>query len=244
MSSISKFRQHLSIGFWPKPYLSSVIVSNSSVCNLVFRNCVQPARQEEVGGVEIDPRKLPAEYHPATFNLTSHRSPQTERVFRLVDEEPPVVGVKKPGAMAELVAMAAKAPTVEAQEEKMQEKTVFELKLESYDAPSIIKAIKEIWAFTELSCAWHGTGLTFTGLPVRLILEGKFLYCFFPLSDGSNGTSTMNFSSNAVVSGRDMVPAPLYTRNSNCFYYITVKGSVGNTTVRYNSTGDRSPVAC
>ncbi|GAB4834845.1 hypothetical protein Ancab_033113 [Ancistrocladus abbreviatus] len=175
MSLILRLRQHLSAGFYPTSYLSSAPASKSSVCNWLCRNYAQPARKEdeEVEEVEIDPRKLPADYDPANFDPTSHRSPPTERVFRLVDEvssltlmevaelstilmnkmgikEPPVVGVMKPGAMAGLVGMAAKAPAAEAQEEKKPEKTVFELKLESFDAASKIKVIKEIRAFTEL----------------------------------------------------------------------------------------------
>lgn len=126
---------------------------------------------EEV--VEIDPRKLPADYDPNNFDPSSHRSPPTDRVFRLVDEvssltllevaelssmlmekmgmkEPPVVGVMKPGAIAGLAGMMVKAPALAATEEKKEEKTVFELKLESYDAASKIKVIKEIRGLTEL----------------------------------------------------------------------------------------------
>ncbi|KAF2286754.1 hypothetical protein GH714_027378 [Hevea brasiliensis] len=134
----------------------------------------QPARetQEEEEEVEIDQRRLPADYDPATFDPTEHRSPPTERVFRLVNEiagltlvevaelssiimrkkgmtELPVVGVVKAGA-AGLAGMAMKAPTAAAKEEKKPEKTVFELKLESYEAASKIKIIKEVRSFTDL----------------------------------------------------------------------------------------------
>ncbi|GMH27760.1 hypothetical protein Nepgr_029603 [Nepenthes gracilis] len=171
-----RLRQHLPFGFCLKHYISSAVASNASRCKLVHRNYAQPAREEndnEVEEVEIDPRMLPADFDPTNFNPTAHRSPPTERVFRLVDEvssltlievaelssilmkrmgmkEPPVVGVMKPGAAVGLAGIAAKAPAVDAQEEKKPEKTVFELKLESYDAASKIKVIKEIRAFTDL----------------------------------------------------------------------------------------------
>lgn len=132
------------------------------------RNFAQAAREEEeeVEEIEIDQRRLPADYDPATFDPTEHRSPPTERVWRLVDEisgltlaetaqlgtilmeklgKKPVVGIMKPGA----VLSATKEPTA-AKEEKKPEKTVFELKLESYDAASKIKIIKEVRSHTDL----------------------------------------------------------------------------------------------
>lgn len=128
-------------------------------------------KEEEEEEVEIDQRMLPADYDPSTFDPTQHRSPPTDRVFRLVDaiagltlvevaelssilmkkmgmKEPPVVGVMKPGA-AGFAGVTTKAPAA-AKEEKKPEKTVFELKLESYDAASKIKIIKEIRSFTDL----------------------------------------------------------------------------------------------
>lgn len=131
-----------------------------------------PAKQsEDDEEVEMfDPRKLPADYDPSNFDPTEHRSPPTNRVFRLVDEiagltlsevselsmilmkklnmkEPPVVGVMKVGA----VSMARKATGGGgAKEEKKPEKTVFELKLEKYDAASKIKIVKEVRSFTDL----------------------------------------------------------------------------------------------
>lgn len=130
--------------------------------------------EEDEEVVEIDQRRLPADYDPATFDPTEHRSPPTERVFRLVDEianltlaevaelgsiimkkkgmkEPPVVAVMKPGA-AGVVGMAAVkgAGAAAAKEEKKPEKTVFELKLESYEAAAKIKIIKEVRTFTDL----------------------------------------------------------------------------------------------
>eukprot|EP00257_Ricinus_communis_P023432 XP_015583416.1 uncharacterized protein LOC8280389 isoform X2 [Ricinus communis] len=141
---------------------------------LLSRGYAQAARkdEEEEEEVEIDQRRLPADYDPATFDPTEHRSPPTERVFKLVDEvagltlvevaelssiimkkrgmtELPTVGVLKGGA-AGLAGMAMKAPAAAAKEEKKPEKTVFELKLESYEAASKIKIIKEVRSFTDL----------------------------------------------------------------------------------------------
>ncbi|KAK8970135.1 hypothetical protein KSP40_PGU006303 [Platanthera guangdongensis] len=120
----------------------------------------------------IDQRKLPADYDPANFDPTDHRTPPSDRVWRLVDEvsaltllevaelsgilmrkaslsEPPVIGVMKPGA-AFPGSSAAGAATSAAVEEAKPEKTVFELKLESFEAASKIKVIKEVRAFTNL----------------------------------------------------------------------------------------------
>ena len=141
---------------------------------MVLRNFGQAARKEEeedVEEVEIDQRRLPADFDPATFDPTEHRSPPSERVFRLVEEmasltlaeaaelgpilmkkmglkEMPTIGYMKPGA-ANLAAMASKAPAA-GKEEAKPEKTVFELKLESYEAASKIKIIKEVRGFTDL----------------------------------------------------------------------------------------------
>lgn len=61
----------------------------------------------------------------------------------------PVVGVMKPGA-AGLAGMGMKASSATAKEEKKAEKTVYELKLESYEASAKIKIIKEVRSFTDL----------------------------------------------------------------------------------------------
>ncbi|KAJ9707897.1 hypothetical protein PVL29_000125 [Vitis rotundifolia] len=133
-------------------------------------NKVDDESEEEV---EIDQRRLPADYDPANFDPTQHRSPPTARVFRLVDEiagltlvevaelssilrkklgmkEPPVVAIMKPGAAAAVSGGGMKAAASAAKEEKKPEKTVFELKLESYEAASKIKIIKEVRSFTDL----------------------------------------------------------------------------------------------
>ncbi|KAL5724126.1 hypothetical protein ACHQM5_007427 [Ranunculus cassubicifolius] len=139
----------------------------------ISRNYSLPARaesSEEDEPVMIDQRRLPADYNPTNFDPSEHRSPPTDRVFRLVDQvssltlieisqlssilmkklgmkEPPVVGVMKPGAAA---GMAAKGGGAAAKEEAKVEKTVFELKLESFEASSKIKIIKEVRSFTDL----------------------------------------------------------------------------------------------
>lgn len=171
MSLILRLRHHLPHQFRGNPSVSPIIAHNPIIgLNRLFS---QPARKEEEKEeeVEIDQRRLPADYDPATFDPTQHRSPPTERVWRLVDEisaltlievaelsaiimkklgmkDQPIVGVMKPGA-AGLAGMAMKSGTA-AKEEKKPEKTVFELKLESYEAASKIKIIKEVRSFTEL----------------------------------------------------------------------------------------------
>lgn len=176
MSLILRFRQHLPTGYIQKPYISSLIGSKPLNPVWACRNFAQAAMkevEEEVEEVEIDPRKLPADYDPVKFDPTAHRRPPTDRVFRLVDEvssltlvecaelgsimmkkmgmiEPPVMGVLKPGAAAGWAQMSAKGPAADAQEEKKQEKTVFEMKLEAFDSASKIKVIKEIRGFTDL----------------------------------------------------------------------------------------------
>ncbi|KAF5455852.1 hypothetical protein F2P56_025387 [Juglans regia] len=161
-------RHNLQMGLSRK----AVLALNPININTFTQRFSQPAREEEEGEeVEIDQKRLPTDYDPANFDPTEHRSPPTERVFRLVDEvsgltlaeacqlgaimmkrmgmkDPPTVGVMKPGA-AGLAGFAAKAPTA-AKEEKKPEKTVFELKLESYEAASKIKIIKEVRSFTDL----------------------------------------------------------------------------------------------
>ncbi|XVF00479.1 hypothetical protein REPUB_Repub04eG0004500 [Reevesia pubescens] len=182
MSLVLRLRHHLHNGFYcRKLFESQIITLNAFSSNKLSRNYSQPAKQkqedEEIEEVEIDQRRLPADYDPSNFDPTEHRSPPTERVWRLVDEisaltlseiaelgsiimkkrgmiEPPTVGVMKAGAAAGLAGMAMKAAAggggAAAKEEKKPEKTVFELKLESYEAASKIKIIKEVRSFTDL----------------------------------------------------------------------------------------------
>lgn len=145
--------------------------SIKSTC-LATRNFSQPATQvkEEEEEIEIDQRRLPTDYDPATFDPTEHRSPPTDRVWRLVDEmssltlaevaelssimmkkmgvEPPVIAVMKGGA-AGLAGAGAKGQGG-AKEEAKPEKSVFELKLDSFEAASKIKIIKEVRSCTDL----------------------------------------------------------------------------------------------
>ncbi|KAJ7954636.1 50S ribosomal protein L7/L12 [Quillaja saponaria] len=170
MSLFLRIRHHLPHGLHRRLLHFPIIAL--SPCDLttgIFRNYAQAAKKEEE--VEIDQRRLPADFDHASFDPSEHRSPPTERVFRLVDEmaaltlaeaaelgpilmkklgmkEMPAVGVMKPGA-TDLAGITMKAPTA-VKEEKKLEKTVFELKLESYEAASKIKIIKEVRSFTDL----------------------------------------------------------------------------------------------
>ncbi|XP_050371679.1 uncharacterized protein LOC126789533 [Argentina anserina] len=170
MSLIIRLRNHLPNGPCRRPFISPLGTLNPGSLSGLYRHFGQPAMKEDEEQVEIDQRRLPADYDPATFDPTEHRSPPTERVFRLVDEissltlaevaelgsiimkkkgmkVPPTVGVMKPGAAA--IGLTMKGPAA-AKEEKKVEKTVFELKLESFEAASKIKLIKEVRSFTDL----------------------------------------------------------------------------------------------
>ncbi|MCL7037240.1 hypothetical protein MKW94_001783 [Papaver nudicaule] len=151
---------------------STPITSKPSIMGFLTRQFSLPARQEEEEELEmIDQRRLPADYDPSNFDPTEHRSPPSDRVFNLVDEvsgltlleisqlsqiimkklgmkEAPVVGVMKPGAVGVINMKSAGAAS--AKEEKKPEKTVFELKLEAFEAASKIKVIKEVRSFTDL----------------------------------------------------------------------------------------------
>ena len=175
MSLILRLRNHLLNGFSGRSVSPSLNAINFNWT--LSRGLSQPAKiEEEEEEVEIDQRRLPADYDPANFDPTEHRSPPTERVWKLVDEisaltlsevtelgsiimtrkgmkEPPVVGVMKAGTagLAGLAGMSMKGgPAAPAKEEKKSEKTVFELKLESYEASAKIKIIKEVRGFTDL----------------------------------------------------------------------------------------------
>ncbi|KAJ4951652.1 hypothetical protein NE237_028484 [Protea cynaroides] len=172
MSLITRFGRRFSDGFCRNQNFLVPLSSKSIKSNWDSRTFSLPAKKEEEEELEmIDQRRLPADYDPSNFDPTEHRSPPTDRVFRLVDEisgltlvevtelssilmrklgmkEAPVVGVMKPGAAA-LAGMGAMKATA-AKEEKKPEKTVFELKLESYEAAAKIKIIKEVRSFTDL----------------------------------------------------------------------------------------------
>ncbi|KAI3814573.1 hypothetical protein L1987_14215 [Smallanthus sonchifolius] len=171
MSLFLRLRHHLPHGFCSKSMHSPVIALNFIKSTGLTRKFSQPAKQVEEEEIEIDQKRLPTDYDPATFDLTEHRSPPTERVWRLVDEmssltlvevaelssimmkkmgmkEPPVVAVMKAGA-AGLAGVAAKGQTA-AKEESKPEKSAFELKLDSFEAASKIKIIKEVRSVTDL----------------------------------------------------------------------------------------------
>lgn len=170
MSLFLRLRHHIPNGFLTKSIRSPLIPLTSIKSTILTRNFSQPARQvEEVEEIEIEQRRLPTDYDPATFDPTEHRSPPTDRVWRLVDEmssltlaevaelssimmkkmgmkEPPVVAVMKPGAAG----VAPQGGQTAAKEEAKPEKTIFELKLEAFEAASKIKIIKEVRSFTDL----------------------------------------------------------------------------------------------
>ncbi|XP_050235266.1 uncharacterized protein LOC126683427 [Mercurialis annua] len=172
MSLILRLRHHLTTGVSKNLVFSPLVYLNGGLSSRGYAEAAKKIEEEEEEEVEIDQRRLPADYDPATFDPTEHRSPPTERVFKLVDEiagltlaevaelssiimkkrgmtELPTVGVLKGGAGG-LAGMGMKAPAAAAKEEKKPEKTVFDLKLESYEATSKIKIIKEVRSFTDL----------------------------------------------------------------------------------------------
>ncbi|KAL3354774.1 hypothetical protein AABB24_019063 [Solanum stoloniferum] len=159
---ISRLRQHLPAVLFKQSVRSNVADSYFVTSTIFTRHFSQQ--------VEINQRKLPADYDRVTFDPTEHRSPPSERVWRLVDEvsgltlvevtevssiimkrlgmtEQPTVGVMKAGATE--LAAAMKGPEA-AKEEKKPEKTIFELKLESYESAQKIKIIKEVRSSTDL----------------------------------------------------------------------------------------------
>ncbi|KAJ6794447.1 Uncharacterized protein M6B38_232615 [Iris pallida] len=117
----------------------------------------------------IDQRFLPADYDPSNPDLSS--PPPTPRVWRLVDEvssltladiadltqilaakagisEIPIIGIM--GAGSSSVSTSSSPAAAEEKAATKEEKTVFELKLEGFDAASKIKVIKEVRGFTDL----------------------------------------------------------------------------------------------
>lgn len=132
-----------------------------------------PAKSQETEALEpIDPRKLPTDYDPSNFDPLNHRDPPTPRVWHLVDEVSSLtlsevvelsqilvqkIGIKEPPTVAIMGAGAGGAGAVKGgaetagkEEEKKEEKTVFELKLEAFEASNKIKVIKEVRGFTDL----------------------------------------------------------------------------------------------
>ncbi|XP_047045183.1 50S ribosomal protein L7/L12-like [Lolium rigidum] len=123
----------------------------------------------------IDVRKLPTDYDPATFDSTAppSRPPPSDRVWRLVDDvssltlaeaaelsslllrrldipsAPPIAILNSAAGLGGGGGGAA-AGTAGDKPAAAAEKTVFELRLEGFDAASKIKVIKEIRTFTDL----------------------------------------------------------------------------------------------
>ncbi|XP_066361481.1 uncharacterized protein [Miscanthus floridulus] len=121
----------------------------------------------------IDVRKIRTDYDPSTFDPSSpSRPPPSDRVWRLVEEVSSLT-LAETAALSSLLLRRLDIPsappiailnsatgmgggggtTAGAAGEKAAaaaEKTVFELRLEAFDAASKIKVIKEIRSFTDL----------------------------------------------------------------------------------------------
>ncbi|KAJ4820540.1 50S ribosomal protein L7/L12 [Rhynchospora pubera] len=146
------------------------LVSSSSYLHRFFS-----ASASSASPPPIDVRKLPANYDPATFDPSAPSTPPSDRVWRLVDEvasltlvevsqlssllttrlgitEPPSVCIVNAGGGGGGggTGGAATGAAAGAKEEKKAEKIVFELRLDSFDAASKIKVIKEVRGFTDL----------------------------------------------------------------------------------------------
>uniref|UniRef100_A0ACD5T7M0 Uncharacterized protein n=1 Tax=Avena sativa TaxID=4498 RepID=A0ACD5T7M0_AVESA len=142
---------------------------------LLLRPCSRlPAAFSTAAAEElIDVRKLPTDYDPSTFDPSAppSRPPPSDRVWRLVDEvssltlaeaaelsslllrrldiPPPPIAILNSGAGLGGGGAAA-AGTAGDKPAAAAEKTVFELRLEGFEAASKIKVIKEIRTFTDL----------------------------------------------------------------------------------------------
>ncbi|OMO71026.1 Peptidase A1 [Corchorus olitorius] len=67
-------------------------------------------------------------------------------------------------------------------------------------------------------------------------IAGKFSYCLLPISDAGN-SSTMNFGSDAVVSGPDVVSTPLTKKSPATFYFLTLEAiSVGSNRIEFSGS--------
>ncbi|XP_043693310.1 aspartic proteinase CDR1-like [Telopea speciosissima] len=67
-------------------------------------------------------------------------------------------------------------------------------------------------------------------------IGGKFSYCLVPF-EKENVTSKLNFGSEAVVSGDDVVSTPLVRKDPVTFYYVTLEAiSVGNKRLPYKNS--------
>lgn len=165
MSLILRLRGYLPNGLFLRPNVCRNAAYNS---NGLIKQYAQVARkleeEEEKEEVEYDQRRLPTDYNPDTFDPAEHRSPPTERVWRLVDETTELTLIETAelgyilmrklgldqGVMGQGAGMAGMGAMGGSGADEMPEKTAFELKLESFDATSKIKVIKEVRACTDL----------------------------------------------------------------------------------------------
>ncbi|KAK9144118.1 hypothetical protein Sjap_004021 [Stephania japonica] len=101
----------------------------------------------------------------------------------------------------------------------------------------------------------NGSGLVgLGGGPVSLIsqlgdqIAGKFSYCLTPLFTKTPTPSTLNFGSNAVVSGKGVVSTPRIGDEDTTYYYLTLEGfTVGSednifSTKRVDAVGDKGNI--
>ncbi|CAN8235827.1 unnamed protein product [Cochlearia groenlandica] len=175
MSLILRFKQKLSIRFSQTSKLSLSLLPRIVSHRSFAIPATKPDADDDEEEIEIDHKKLPSDYDPSTFDPTEHRSPPTDRVFKLVDDissltlleiselgaiimkkkgisELPTVSVMKPGASGIVAGQigGGGGGGGGGGEEAKAEKTVFEIKLEGFEASAKIKIIKEVRSFTDL----------------------------------------------------------------------------------------------
>ncbi|XP_065853880.1 aspartic proteinase CDR1-like [Euphorbia lathyris] len=81
------------------------------------------------------------------------------------------------------------------------------------------------------------------GGPVSLIsqlgstISGKFSYCLVPATSRGKNTSTLNFGSNAIVSGSGVQTTPLISKDPDTFYFLTLEAiSVGTKRIEFGGS--------
>ncbi|XP_043693024.1 aspartic proteinase CDR1-like [Telopea speciosissima] len=83
-----------------------------------------------------------------------------------------------------------------------------------------------------------GGGLLSLISQLKSSVGGKFSYCLVPF-EKENLTSKLNFGSEAVVSGDDVISTPLVTKDLVTFYYVTLEAiSVGNKRLPYKNSSN------
>ncbi|KAL3639981.1 hypothetical protein CASFOL_014949 [Castilleja foliolosa] len=136
------------------------------------RHFTRPAITLE-DAIEIDQRMLPTDYDPSSFDPTApHRSPPTDRVWRLVDEVTGLTLIEATElsnimmdrfckvmtnklSFKERYVIKLMRPDVADEEKsdgggKPELKKAFDLRIESFEAASKLKVIKEIRGFLGL----------------------------------------------------------------------------------------------